>query len=161
MENGLKTSHEIRSPYPETKRPRHICAVSGSCLVQRPRSFIDSLLKAVPGLVHESLSGVSVFRLHFSNALFPQRSFAIERCTLFGYAPTSRTLIELWMSTPLLCHIGASSSFPASNRLRHKFKIGGVLVSYPLCVWRFEARHVSCISSFVRAFSIRSAGGTL
>ena len=38
-------------------------AVSRSCLVQRPRSFIDSLLKAVPDLVHEGLSGVSVFRL--------------------------------------------------------------------------------------------------
>jgi len=46
--------------------------------VQLPRSFIDSLLKAVPGLVHEGLSGVSVFRLHFSNAPFPKRGFAIE-----------------------------------------------------------------------------------
>ena len=31
----------------------------------------------------------------------------------------------------LLCHIIASSSFPASNRLRHRFKICGVLVSCP------------------------------
>jgi len=48
MENGLKRSHEIRRPYRETKRPRRVCAVHGSCLVQRLRSFIDSLFKAVP-----------------------------------------------------------------------------------------------------------------
>ena len=61
-----------------TTRPWRICALSGICFVQLPRSFIDSWLKAVPGLVHEGLSGVSVFRLHLSNVLFLKRGFAIE-----------------------------------------------------------------------------------
>jgi len=39
---------------------RRVCAVSGSCLVQRPMSFIYPLLKAVPRWYNEGQSGVSV-----------------------------------------------------------------------------------------------------
>jgi len=46
--NEVKAGQLHAPPYVETKRPRRVCEVSGSCLVQRPRYFIDSLLKAVP-----------------------------------------------------------------------------------------------------------------
>jgi len=76
MDNGLKRSHEIRRPYRDTKRPRRVCAVSRSCLVQRPRSFIDSLLKAVQ-------------RWYTRAYQFP----CVKWCTLFGYAPWE---IDIW-----------------------------------------------------------------
>ena len=46
--NEVKAGQLHAPPYVETKRPRRVCEVSGSCLVQRPRYFIDTILKAVP-----------------------------------------------------------------------------------------------------------------
>jgi len=60
--------------------------------VQRSRSFIDSLVHAVPGVVHEDLS-VSVCSIYTSTTLASLRVASLYRtCTLFGHLPTSRTL---------------------------------------------------------------------
>ena len=45
------TKRHEQKDKPRTTRPWHICAMSGSCFVHLPRSFIDYFLKAVPGLV--------------------------------------------------------------------------------------------------------------
>jgi len=58
-----------------------VCAVSGSCLVQLPRSFIDSLLKAVPRWYIEGQSVVRVLAILTiciaTTTLFPS-GFAVE-----------------------------------------------------------------------------------
>jgi len=73
----------------------------------------------------------------------------------------SRTLNELWMSTLLLCRIGAGSSFPASNWLRPKFKICGLELSYPYVSAFGALRRVTSLASL--HFCTRSlyAGGNL
>ena len=76
-------------------------------------------------------------------------------------SPASRTLIKLWASTPLHHHV---SDKPRSRFPRPPPPSSSVGESWwaalpsPLYVQRSQARHVSCISSFVRACFLAAQG---
>ena len=58
-----------------------VCAVSGSCLVQLPRSFIDSLLKAVPRWYIEGQSVVrvlAILTIYIATTTLIPSGFAVE-----------------------------------------------------------------------------------
>jgi len=78
-----------------------LCDVNRSCLVQLYRSFIDSYIEGRTNLrvgynEGQSVSVCSVYSA--TTSLFPSASSLQSLYILFGYAPTSRTLIERWMS---------------------------------------------------------------
>jgi len=70
-----------------------LCAVTGSCLVQLPRSFIDSFIKGCTNLRVEYNEGqsVSVCSIYSpTNSLFPSAALLQSLYTLFGYEPSPK-----------------------------------------------------------------------
>jgi len=125
------------------------------------------LLKAVPtwGLSTMRANRCRCVPSTLQQPLSSRAQLRYRACILcLVMSPASRTLIELWMSIRCFAASVQAQVFLCQTDCATSSRSAGcwwAVLPLPLCVRHFEARHVSCISSFVHTFFICSPGGNL
>jgi len=92
---------------------------AGHCAARSWRAYFSSYFARTPARGPISVSVLTIISIYTSTTLSSLRVDRTCTMTLFVHSPTSRTLIEVFISTPLLFCVSAGPCFQRSDHFMH------------------------------------------